>query len=905
MPVLTLRQRILMLNAGMLCLALLLTSVMFYRNMSELQHTFVVSHGVTATQQLASLSGLSLADSKQPREALEALAGAVLEERGVRSLQIAIDQPELTVIRGPRMLTVREEMKLRDLGDIVVSRTEESYRFVGRIVAASDQNSEEILGWVELEYSLHPITSRLFTIFLNTGMAVSGLLLLVIVWGVMIGNRYTKKLESFSETASKIIHEDQDTPLLFAVDHQGDELDRLGAELNKAWRHQHEEHSNALRSAERQISEIQETLEGMELANVELHIAKRKAEEATRAKSEFLANASHEIRTPLNGIMGFAGLLQKSSLDNKQRDYSQTIEQSATGLLHTINQVLDYSRIEAHKMPLEPVELNLFDLLEDSLYLMAGKATEKGLTIDLVYEYDVPEIVHADPHRLFGVANNLIANAIKFTEAGGITVRVTLKTVEQLRVEIIDTGIGIPEEKLDQLFHAFTQVDPSVSRQFGGTGLGLAISQGTMREMGSKIDVESTLGAGSRFSFALELAGKQATPEPPVFGLGKTVGLSISEPGLRESVEHLLRRWDIRFISDGDLSRADATLTMVNSETIDQAHHISRLQVMAEQQTLVVFCPAHLIARAQTQFGAQGTKVLQSPYRRGFLLDALSSTGESLAISTEDEPDTASSTAPSTAGGIAAGEVLIVDDNRANLKLLKELLSQEGLSSALAADGYQALELCQQRRFDLIMMDIQMPGLSGTEASKAIRQSGLNAETPIVAVTAHVDARDRDQFIQAGMNDYLAKPILENALRDVLQKWSRLWRPGISDVVENLSDETLDTPVDIALSLRLAGGRAELAAELLEGLLLGLTDEKMTMRLLHMKRDKALGEHIHKLHGLACYVGVPRLKALCKTAEDEIKSVGTLSQESFDALEREIDRLCEWHEQYDVSALFG
>lgn len=612
--------------------------------------------------------------------------------------------------------------------------------------------------------------------------------------------------------------------------------------------------------------DLRETLEQLEIQNVELDLAKKRAQEAARIKSEFLANMSHELRTPLNGVLGFTRQMLKTQLRATQRDYMQTIERSANNLLSIINDVLDFSKLEAGKLMLEAIPFPLRATLDETLVLLAPSAHDKGLELTVVCDSSVPDNVIGDALRLQQILINLIGNAIKFTEKGTIGLRVGQRVITHTRVEleiqVEDTGIGISEQQQTQLFQAFRQADASISRRHGGTGLGLVITQKLVREMGGEITFSSQPDHGSTFVIRVQL------------------DLNPNAPGIPRVLETLSHARIAYVEANPTVARAalemlSATPLQIDySETLEglsEAHYplllmampvnVSQHQLLAESQInalleradhVLMALPSPMMLLADELKVRGIDSCIAKPISLTRLLPML------LELHTRQSSELPlSPRLPLT--------VMAVDDNPANLKLIGALLEEQVQRIVLCNSAEHAIREARQQALDVILMDIQMPDIDGIRASEIIRNLPHHARTPIVAVTAHAIDGEREQLIKAGMNDYLAKPIDESKLSQLLARYT----PPPAAAVPELP-HILPT-LDWQLALRQAANKPDLARDLLRMLLEFLPEVHAKIaQFMASNEVSALREIIHKLHGSASYSGVPRMKQLCHQLEREL-----------------------------------
>jgi signal transduction histidine kinase/DNA-binding response OmpR family regulator len=743
-------------------------------------------------------------------------------------------------------------------------------------VARPVMDGDEILGQVRYGFSIRSLEEALAQVRSESRSTMQSMLLGIglcallstLLGFVMVSRasaRIVHPLKGLTEAAEQIAAGKQGVRVNVQTD---DELQVLG----QAFNHMQAANEDAMK----RLSEAMEA-----------------ALEASRLKSQFLANMSHEIRTPMNGVIGMIRLILKMPLQGKLRRYAETVDTSANAMMTVVDDILDFSKMEAGKYTLQSVPFDPGGVLQEAAELMAARAVDKGLELVCRRAPSVPSLVTGDPDRFRQILNNLVGNAIKFTEAGEVFVELTLDQQEGetyvLRVSVQDTGIGISTKDQEKLFNAFSQVDGSMVRKFGGTGLGLAISKRLAEMMGGEMSVSSEPGVGSKFSFTLRVQGSDAParPVPSLLPTGRRALVVEENRRWCRIVEEHMLVWGLRcdVVHDGKRAldrlkrgeRYDVAVIGAQLRGMEIANFVKELRNLHSDKDLPLVVLTQLgstatLSEVEKEVAAQVSKPLRVSDLYDSIMGALSG-----------ERQAAVGPRPRRRRIQSRGQcILVVDDNEVNRCVGVEQVEELGFEADVACDGAEALSKVKARRYATVLMDCQMPVMDGYTATRAIREHERNqgGHVPIIALTAHAMAGERDKVIAAGMDDYLSKPLRPHALERMLERYVSEATTSSPPAPEPTEQEALDPTIKV--SKKLGGLFLSRVPTQLEDL-----GEALAKNDAPLTREKA-----HKLKGSCLAVGAEAMAHEAEAMQHEAQD-GNLEhgERRLEALRRHFERV--------------
>jgi len=923
-------------------------SFFYYRETnSQVEQQFLNITAIAAELSASAIQNRSM-------EEIDNTLGALIQHQNIKSVRLVDENQNVIGHLGQGFII---KMPEPDWFNTDINQSINGHSHIVRIVhPVLSRNHNSIVGWVEIAFD--GTAAKFAYMDMLIGIAILCLVLPVAV-AVFLQDRIgrmrgdVQNIEQGINSLAKgdytnVIKVQQDSHLAPIAN----DLNEVAASVRKA-------QTELKRNIEHNIDELRETMETIEIQNIELDLARKRALEASRAKSEFLANASHEFRTPLNGIIGFTQLLLKADISETQQEFLRTIETSAQGLLTIINDILDISHIEAGTVNLDYIPMRLETVIEETLQILAPTAFQNQRELISMIDPDLPQELVSDPLRIKQILTNLINNAIKYSDNSNVILNVCRERSGEIkpksaksivyRFEIggiskdvhIDSELGLKEPH---------DGDSETTRTLSDNGFGLAISKGLIKALGGSLGIEKSAETQT-FWFEVPLdQGQKSKPyvEKALTGLG--IVLCCSNRDLLQQIRQITANWKLNI---HELRDPMEILPSVQKSTLAGKF----------QQLLIMDVPVTESKTTATSFLDQLTYQLNSDYHCKTILITTPAKQREL-IEAELNRAVAFSSKPLIRDRLYKSicnhlniykhvyspanvqmlknpankpKILAVDDNPANLMLVREFLVNLGAETTTAASGEDAIKECDKQHFDLIFMDIQMPGVDGIEATKEIRRrASKGLRTPVVALTAHAVNDRKSELLLAGLDDYLSKPITEEQLAHVIQRWcsqpsaqpastkasvvaerqavkyQKTETDHDNNILQSLlpqetfSEKKIAKPIDIQMCLNLAGNKPDLARDMLTMLIEGLPETlKLIDDAVQNQDHDQLEEVVHKLRGGAKCTGAPKLadvasrldQLLFKKQHEEMYPV-------LSTLIEAIEELINWSEEYDIDSMF-
>lgn len=751
--------------------------------------------------------------------------------------------------------------------------------------------ADDILGWLSIDIDTQSLLIKRYQMLIVTIFITLFGLLTGLTIHYFLSKRIYIPIARLRRSMKQILSNEFETEI--RVSSSGE----LGT-IEKGCAHLQQQYLNTVRDLNHHIeiatADLQQSLELLEEKNIELSLEKKKTEEKSRQKSEFIANMSHEIRTPMNGVIGFTNVLLESKLDPLQLDYVKTIKSSAQDLLSIINDILDFSKIDAGKLNLDCIPIDIRGCIDEVLSLASPNAHKKGIDLIPITDVNVPKTVLGDPLRIKQIISNLVTNAVKFTDHGYVLIRTKIEQETDkdytLLFAITDTGIGISPEDQTKLFTAFNQADTSITRRYGGSGLGLVICKKLCEEMHGRISLTSEINKGSTFSARIKVE-KLIAYEVEKNQTHRFTHLKIicfdDNPLHLEAISNGLGFWGIEPIRVDSFNKLSRTLTKhkdckIAFMNVNQGCERQAAELIAKHKQIPFVLISKWPISDFTALGARG--FLYKPISIQKLQDLI----ESISNQNQTEKNT-NQELDSLREQLRYlhPDLLIAEDNPVNKMLLTSLLNNNANIIAVD-DGEMAVAACEDKKFDMILLDLQMPKLNGLEAARMVRQKSLlNKHSPIVLITASSSDLSSVDMKKSGVDFCFQKPIDEKQL--LIQ-------------ILRIVDKTKHAAIDWQLCVQKVSGNQALAEEFLAKFIEELyKNREEFIQLMHQKNIKGLADAAHKLHGACCFCGVPTLQKRVSQLEKLARRTTNIDNlnESFTDLIQSIDAvISEYENQY-------
>ncbi|HIQ36819.1 MAG TPA: response regulator [Desulfocapsa sulfexigens] len=696
-------------------------------------------------------------------------------------------------------------------GEIAI--TKENHCIVVRPVSANGQ----LIGAILLIDDMQQLKNRSKSFYTVLSLAVVVILLIVFFVSSWVQKLFTVPLTQIMHTIEKVTEENDYTIQIKkqSEDEFGELIDHFNKMIHELHNRDEERKSyssNLEKTVANRTSALSQAKTELEATVADLEVARDLAEESNRAKSQFLANMSHEIRTPMNGVLGMTELLLETELTRSQQQFANIIQESGNSLLTIINDILDFAKIESGKLELEPGQFNLQELLEDIVQLLSTRNSTQGIELSTLIQPDTQLYLKGDAHRLRQILINLLGNALKFTSEGEVVIQAKTKATESgvdLSISVTDTGIGISKENLKKLFKPFSQADGTSTRKYGGTGLGLVISMELVALMGGTLQVKSELGQGSVFYFTIPLEIASSENLHPIYAATNSLeGLKVlvidDNPTNRKIISHQTSSWNmlcdtaesgstgLQILENAQDALYDIILLDLDMPMMDGMEVARRIKAnpRISDIPIIMLTSVGNLGDAKRSKNAGIDIYLTKPVRQKNLFSAILAAIHGIDVAQIELSHGIHSDQQKVVEVLDSGlQILLVEDNSANQLLASMVLKQFGCRIDTAVNGAEAVKAFKEKKFDLILMDCQMPVMDGFQATRKIREiettMGGDSHIPIIALTANALKGDRERCINAGMDDYLSKPFSLNQIRSLLSHWFDLSAPVNQNSVDD------------------------------------------------------------------------------------------------------------------------